>query len=155
MSRILEQNSNWLAPHPSGGEVFGQVPVLPLLEQPSGPIYLRAGNHFVRNGMPGGYGIRHIWSGKQALLYSRGIFQPEGVPAYLANLISIGAPLFHDFTHRTASKKRITLLQTRDGTVVLEPRQERELGFHYQIVTWTPRIRAKGILVGTVTKCPR
>ncbi|CAK17335.1 hypothetical protein PSEEN4665 [Pseudomonas entomophila L48] len=51
-----------------------------------------------------------------------------------------GTEIYHDANHPLASKKRITLLQTLDGTLTLEPREgDRVLGFHDSVVTWTPQ----------------
>jgi len=36
--------------------------------------------------------------------------------------------------------------------LLLEPLMDRNLGFHYSVVTWTPRTKPMGIQVGTIAK---
>lgn len=124
------------------------VPTLAALSHPPGFIYLRVGNHFVRNGVPSGYGVRHIWEGNKTLLRRRGLRSPEDIARFISGLMAPEAALYHDAFHKKAKHKRVTLLHTADGTLVLEPRLEAPLGFHYQVITWTPRTQPKGTRLG-------
>lgn len=144
--------ANRLIEHPAGGLVFGIVPPIPRLALGLGHIYLRAGMHRVQRGQAAvGYGVRHIWEGKKRELRKRGIAQDEDVPRFISCLVRCGTEIYHDPDHPRASMKRITLLRTTDGTLLLEPRHgDRHLGFHYQVITWTPRSLPRGIKVGVI-----
>jgi hypothetical protein len=151
---ILKLKPNQLVEHPNGGQVFGVIPAIVRLGAVEGLIYLKAGMHRVRPGQQAaGYGVQHIWEGKKKELRSRGCTTPEDVPLFVADLIVLGAEIYHDPDHDRAAMNRITILRTQDGTLLLEPlKGDRNLGFHYSVVTWTPRSTPKGIQVGTIAK---
>lgn len=134
--------------------MFGVIPAIVRLGAVEGLIYLKAGMHRVRPGQQAaGYGVQHIWEGKKKELRSRGCTTPEDVPLFVADLIVLGAEIYHDPDHDRAAMNRITILRTQDGTLLLEPlKGDRNLGFHYSVVTWTPRSTPKGIQVGTIAK---
>lgn len=154
MTGILKLKPNQLVGHPDGGEVFGVIPAIDRLSAAEALIYLKAGMHRVRQGQPAaGYGVQHIWGGKKKELRSRGCTKADDVPRFVADLIVLGAEIYHDPAHDRADMKRITILRTLDGTLLLEPlKGDRNLGFHYSVVTWTPRSTPKGIQVGTIDK---
>lgn len=154
MTGILKLKPNQLIEHPNGGQVFGVIPAIVRLGAAEALIYLKAGMHRVRPGQPAaGYGVQHIWEGKKKELRSRGCVTPEDVTLFVANLIVLGAEIYHDPAHDRAAMNRITILRTQDGTLLLEPlKGDRNLGFHYSVVTWTPRSTPKGIQVGTIAK---
>lgn len=151
---ILTLKTNQLIEHPQGGHEFGTIPSIARLGFGEASIYLRAGMHRVRpGGAPAGFGVKHIWEGKKRELRQRGCTTPDDVPQFIANLIVLGAEIYHDPAHSRADMKRITVLRTQEGTLTLEPMPaDRNLGFYYSIVTWTPRNTPRGIKVGTIDK---
>lgn len=154
MTGILKLKPNQLVEHPNGGQVFGVIPAIVRLGAVEALIYLKAGMHRAVSGRaPAGYGVKHIWEGKKKELRSRGCTTPDDVPRFVADLIVLGTEIYHDEAHPRADMKRITLLRTQDGTLLLEPlKADRNLGFHYSVVTWTPQTQPKGIQVGTIAK---
>ena len=153
MTGILKLKPNHLVQHPNGAEVFGVIPEIARLGAAEALIYLKAGMHRVRQGQPAvGYGVKHIWEGKKPELRKRGCTKADDVSLFVANLIVLGAELYHDSAHPRAAMNRITILRTQDGTLLLEPLTDRNLGFHYSVVTWTPQTQPKGIQVGTIAK---
>ena len=154
MTGILKLKQNHLIEHPNGGEVFGVIPEIVRLGAAEASIYLKAGMHRLRKGQPAvGYGVQHIWAGKKKELRNRGCNTPEDLPQFVADLIVLGAEIYYDEAHDRAAMNRITILRTQDGTLLLEPMSgDRNLGFHYSVVTWTPRSTPKGIQVGAITK---
>ena len=150
----IPRKPNHLVEHPSGGAVFGVIPAIRRFGFNEGLIYLRSGEHRMGHGkLPVGFGVRHIWEGKEQELKKRGCIAIEHVPQFVASLILLGTQIYHDPAHPRADMKRITLLRTSDGTLVLEPRLgDRHLGFHYSVVTWTPRSDARGIQVGEIER---
>lgn len=153
MTGILKLKPNQLVGHPNGGEVFGVIPEIVRLGAAEASIYLKAGMHHVRPGKkPSGYGVKHIWEGKKKELRARGCAKADDVPLFVANLIVLGAELYHDSAHARAAMNRITILRTQDGTLLLEPLTDRNLGFHYSVVTWTPQTQPRGIQVGIIGK---
>lgn len=151
---ILKLKQNQLVEHPDGGQTFGVIPAIERLDATEALIYLKAGFHRALPGRaPIGYGVKHIWEGKKKELRNRGCTKPDDLPRFIANLIVLGAEIYHDPTHDRADMKRITILRTEDGTLLLEPLAgDRNLGFHYSVVTWTPRSMPKGIRVGIISK---
>lgn len=151
---IYEQKPNQLVEHPSGGSWFGIIPAITTLglDLPEGFIYLKVGEHIVRKGQEAsGFGAKHIWEGKKKELRHKNCKSLEDVSIFVAGLILKGTAIYHDQEHSKANKKRITLLRTLNGTLVLEPRSgDRNLGFHYSVITWTPRPQPKGTQVGTI-----
>lgn len=154
MSGILKLSKNQVVEHPDGGFVFGVIPAINRLDAVEALIYLKVGMHIVRKGQkPSGYGIKHIWDGKKKELRSRGCTKVDDVPRFVSDLIVLGTEIYHDEKHARANMKRITLLRTQDGTLLLEPLEgDRHLGFHYSVVTWTPQTKPRGIQVGTIDK---
>lgn len=154
MTGILKLKPNHLVEHPNGGEVFGVIPAIVRLGAIEALIYLKAGMHNARPGKkPSGYGVKHIWEGKKKELRARGCTKADDVPRFVSELIVLGTEIYHDEAHPRADMKRITLLRTQDGTLLLEPlKGDRNLGFHYSVVTWTPQTQPKGIQVGTIAK---
>lgn len=153
MTGILKLKPNQLIEHPNGGHVFGVIPEIVRLGAAEASVYLKANLHRMRPGQPAaGYGVKHIWEGKKKELRSRGCTKADDVPLFVANLIVLGAELYHDSAHPRAAMNRITILRTQDGTLLLEPLMDRNLGFHYSVVTWTPRTKPMGIQVGTIAK---
>jgi hypothetical protein len=152
VSVIFTFKPNRLIDHPTGGNIFGIIPEIQRLGLGQANIYLRAGVHRMAVGQPpSGFGVRHIWEGKQQELKKRGCSSADDVPVFVSQLIVIGTEIYHDPAHPRADMKRITLLRTTDGTLLLEPRSgDRNLGFHYQVITWTPRPHPKGIQVGQI-----
>lgn len=151
---ILKLKQNQVIEHPDGGLVFGVIPAIERLGAVEALIYLKAGMHYAPPGKkPAGFGAKHIWEGKKKQLRGRGCMKADDVPRFVADLIVLGTEIYHDEAHARADMKRITLLRTQDGTLLLEPlKGDRHLGFHYSVVTWTPQIQPKGIQVGTIDK---
>lgn len=144
---------NHLIDHPAGGQVFGVIPAIASLQLEEAFVYLRMGEHrALRGSAPSGFGVRHIWEGKQRELVRHGCLCIDDVPAFIASLFVLGAELYHDRGHAMAHKKRVTLLRTLEGTLVLEPIHDRQLGGLYSVVTWTPRRTPRGVLVGTIQR---
>lgn len=154
MTGILKLKPNHLIEHPDGGFVFGVIPAIDRLDAAEALIYLKAGMHRMSAGRaPVGYGVQHIWEGKKKELRGRGCTKADDIPTFVSELIVLGTEIYHDENHPRAEMKRITLLRTQDGTLLLEPlKGDRHLGFHYSVVTWTPQSRPKGIQVGTIDK---
>ncbi|AVB23595.1 hypothetical protein BKM03_31800 (plasmid) [Pseudomonas avellanae] len=154
MTGILKLKPNQVIEHPNGGVIFGVIPAIDRLDAIEALIYLKAGMHRVMAGRPAaGYGVKHIWEGKKKELRNRGCTKVDDVPRFVSDLIVLGTEIYHDEAHPRADMKRITLLRTQDGTLLLEPLAgDRYLGFHYSVVTWTPRTQPKGIQVGTIEK---
>lgn len=151
---ILKFKQNQVIEHPNGGLVFGVIPTIERLGAVEALIYLKAGMHYAPPGRkPAGFGVKHIWEGKKKQLRGRGCTKADDVPRFVAELIVLGTEIYHDEAHARADMKRITLLRTLDGTLLLEPlKGDRYLGFHYSVVTWTPQSQPKGIQVGTIDK---
>ncbi|WPP02523.1 hypothetical protein SFA35_26130 (plasmid) [Pseudomonas sp. HR96] len=154
MNGILKLGQNQLATHPDGGTVFGVIPAIDRFNSAEAVIYLKGGFHRQAPNRPAaGYGIQHIWEGKKKELRKRGCHKADDIPQFIANLIVLGAEIYHDPNHDRASMKRITILRTSEGTLVLEPVEgDRTLKFHYSIVTWTSTSKARGIQVGVIEK---
>lgn len=154
MIGILNLGQNQLAEHPDGGPVFGVIPAIDRFSLAEAVIYLKGGLHRTSKYRPAvGYGVQHIWEGKKKELRKRGCNKADDVPLFIANLIVLGAEIYHDPTHDRADMKRITILRTTEGTLVLEPVEgDRLLAFHYSVVTWTPRSTPRGIQVGVIEK---
>lgn len=154
MIGILKLGQNHLAEHPDGGSVFGVIPAIDRLSLAEAVIYLKGGFHRQPKNRPAsGYGVQHIWEGKKKELRKRGCSKADDIPLFIANLIVLGAEVYHDPKHDRADMKRITILRTEEGTLILEPvEDDRLLAFHYSIVTWTPRSTPRGIQVGVIEK---
>ena len=60
------------------------------------------------------------------------------------------APIYCEFRD-VRGNHRLTVMKTPAGSLVLEPREERS-GFGYYIVTWYPKRKASGTLVGQVIR---
>lgn len=120
---------------------------MPNFQLRGGEIYLRMGEHF---GQGRGFGVRHIWEAHRADLYRYGCTSIEGVPQHIANMIVPGAPIYCEFREMDG-EHRLTVMKTPEGSLILQPRQERR-GFGYYIVTWYPKRRADGTLVGKVVR---
>jgi len=134
---ILKLKQNQVIEHPDGGLVFGVIPAIERLGAVEALIYLKAGMHYAPPGKkPAGFGAKHIWEGKKKQLRGRGCMKADDVPRFVADLIVLGTEIYHDEAHARADMKRITLLRTQDGTLLLEPlKGDRHLGFHYSVVT--------------------
>lgn len=147
LSELLTLKQNVLIAHPSGSESFGTIPDMPKFGLPGGEIYLRVGVHIGNNR---GFGIRHIWEAHQADLEKYGCKSIDGVAQHIANMIVAKAPIYCEF-REIRGNHRLTVMKTPAGSLVLEPRNERR-GFGYYVVTWYPKRKASGTLVGQVVK---
>lgn len=145
MSFIATQKPNVLVAHPSGSERFGAIPDMPKFSLRGGGIFLRAGEHWGPNH---GFGVRHIWEAHQADLIKYGCTSIEGVPQHIANMIAPGAPIYCEFAAMDGNH-RVAVLKNPTGSMILEPRHERR-GFGYYVITWYPKRRPDGTLVGNV-----
>ena len=147
LSDFLNLKENVLVSHPSGSFSFGTIPEMPKFALPGGEIYLRVGVH---KGDNKGYGIRHIWEAHQKDLSRYGCAGIEGVPAHIAKMIVPGAPIYCEF-RELRGHHRLAVMKTPTGSLVLDPRHERR-GFGYYVVTWYPKRRLDGTLVGRVAR---
>lgn len=118
---------------------------MPTFGLPGGEIYLRVGVHIGDNR---GFGIRHIWEAHKVDLARFNCVSIDQVAQHLANMIVHRAAIYCEF-RELRSGHRLTVMKTPAGSVVLEPRNERR-GFGYYIVTWYPKRKASGTLVGQV-----
>lgn len=113
-----------------------------------GDIYLRAGAHWGHNR---GFGVRHIWQAHCPDLQKFGCNHIDDVAAHIANMIAPGAAIYCEFMG-IGREHRVTVLKNPIGSLILEPRNERR-GFGYYVVTWYPKRRAEGTLVGRIPRC--
>ena len=102
----------------------------------------------VHKGDGRGFGIRHIWEAHEADLAKCGCTCIDQVAQHIANMIVHKAPIYCEFRD-IRGNHRLTVMKTPAGSLVLEPREERS-GFGYYIVTWYPKRKASGTLVGQV-----
>lgn len=144
-SELLNLKQNVLIAHPSGTDSFGTIPDMPKFGLKGGEIFLRVGVH---KGDGRGFGIRHIWEAHEADLAKCGCTCIDQVAQHIANMIVHKAPIYCEFRD-VRGNHRLTVMKTPAGSLVLEPREERS-GFGYYIVTWYPKRKASGTLVGQV-----
>ncbi len=138
MPDIESLNKNDLVEHPKGCFSFGRVPALPKHGVRGGDIYLRKGNEH--------FGVVHIWQDHEYDLRKLGYLVIDSVPDYVALLTEAGTPIFME-TPFTKGGKRLSVLRSRTGILVLEERSDRDW-FGYFVVTAFPRGNARGILIG-------
>lgn len=148
MSELLKLKENTLVAHPNGGFSFGKIPEMPSFGLPGGEVYLRVGSHR-RAGS--GFGVVHMWEAHQADLEKHGCSSIDNVAAHIAKMIVPGAQIYCEFKEQR-NGNRIAVLRTSTGTLILEPRHERGLGFAYHVITWYPQRRAHGTLVGQIPR---
>ncbi len=86
--------------------------------------------------------------------YNHGCSSIDEVAAHIAKTIVPGAQIYCEFKEQRGGN-RIAVLRTSTGTLILEPRHERGLGFGYFVVTWYSQRRAHGTLVGQIRRQPR
>ncbi len=147
MSELLNLKQNILVAHPSGKLSYGTIPDMPIFNLRGGEIYLRVGAHWGPNK---GFGIRHIWQAHWRDLQIFGCPGVEDVAGHIAKMIVPGAAIYCEFAS-PGQNHRVAVLKNPTGLVILEPRNERR-GFGYYVVTWYPKRRAEGTLVGRVTR---
>jgi len=145
LSELLNLKQNVLISHPSGSESFGTIPDMPSFGLRGGEIFLRVGVHIGANR---GFGIRHIWEAHQSDLAKFGCGSIDQVAQHIANMVTHKASIYCEF-NQVRSDHRLTVMKTPAGSLVLEPRDERR-GFGYYVVTWYPKRKASGTLVGQV-----
>lgn len=148
MSDLLKLKENTLVAHPDGGFSFGEIPAMPKFGLLSGDVYLRVGIHRRANS---GFGVIHVWEAHQADLLKHGCTTIDGVATHIAKMIVPGAQIYCEFKDQRGGN-RIAVLRTATGTLILEPRHERQTGFGYYVVTWYPQRRAHGTLVGQIPR---
>ena len=147
MSELFKLKENVLVPHPSGSLSFGTIPDMPRFNLRGGEIYLRVGVH---KGTNKGFGVRHIWEAHETDLAKYGCCVIDDVALHVSKMVVHGAPIYCEFKE-IRSNHRIAVLKNPSGSLILEPRDERR-GFGYYVVTWYPKRRAEGTLVGTIVK---
>lgn len=118
---------------------------MPKFQLPGGEIYLRVGIHISDNK---GFGIRHIWEAHRTDLEKYGCVTIDQVAQHIANMVKPGAPIFCEF-REMRSGQRLAVMKVPAGSLILEPRNERR-GFGYYVVTWYPKRRQDGTLVGRI-----
>ncbi len=148
LSELLKLKENSLVAHPDGGYSFGTIPDMPKFGLPGGNVFLRVGVHRRANS---GFGVIHVWEAHRSDLLKHGCETIDGVAAHIAKIIIPGAPIYCEFKEQRGGH-RIAVLRTFTGTLILEPRHERTNGFGYYVVTWYPKRRAHGTLVGQVQR---
>ncbi|NIF29203.1 hypothetical protein F3J44_22885 [Pantoea sp. Tr-811] len=117
------------------------------LSLPGGDIYLRVGRHF---GFSRGFGVNHIWSGHAHELPKWGCSSIEGVPAFVASIISPGAQVLCEF-HQTREGYRLAIVRGAKGCAVLSPQADSAGINFYSVVTAFKAHRARsGTRVGTL-----
>lgn len=139
----LKQNN--LVFHPSGVFSFGEIPALPQYGIRGGEIFLRAGVHVGKNN---GFGVRHIWDEHEKDLRKIGYQSINDVATVVASVIQRNAGIYCEFNEKKR-ENRVTVLRLQKGLLILEPRDERR-GFGYYVVTWIPKTKAHGTLVGRI-----
>lgn len=147
---LSDLKKNELVQHPKGGLSFGEVPDFPKHGLVGGPIYLRKGEHRGN----GGYGVMHIWGAHEYDLRKLGYLQPEDVAIYVDLIAQPGAPIYLQ-EHRQGNR-RLSVLRSHTGILVLEPRHERpqQGGYGFYVVTAFPKRQAQGTLLGHMQKAP-
>ncbi|MBT0719653.1 hypothetical protein HGT71_15525 [Rosenbergiella epipactidis] len=135
-------------PHPVTGEVcWGYVRVTSQhLNQPGGPIYLRAGKHI---GPHKGFGIRHIWEQHGADLIRGGYRTFNDVPRFVSDIIVDGANIVCEF-NAMKSHDRLIILRGRKGRVILSAWSNGDDEFYYSVVTAFRNGASNGTAVGRV-----
>lgn len=147
LSELFKLKENALVSHPSGSLSFGTIPEMPAFALPGGEIYLRVGVH---KGENRGFWIRHIWAAHRSDLLKHGCDGIDGVAAHVARMIVRGAPIYCEF-RELRGNHRLAVMKTPAGSLVLEPRNERR-GFGYYVITWYPKRRLDGTLVGRIAR---
>jgi hypothetical protein len=74
----------------------------------------------------------------------------DDVATHIAKMVVPGAPIYCEFKEMRGDH-RVAVLKNPTGSLILEQRNERR-GFGYYVVTWYPKRRAEGTLVGTIVK---
>ena len=108
-------------------------------------IWLKRGRH---SGLQGGFGATHIWEEHRAEMARRNFYSFEEVPAYVAEIIQPGTPVYCEF-NQMSGHPRLTVFRSARGVAILELKQMRD-GDHYSVVTAYSNSRAHGTRVGTV-----
>lgn len=135
-----------LITHPRGGVSFGIIPEIAHYKIREGNIYLRKGDHWITPNGQTGYGVVHIWAFHEYELSKLGFTIIESVADYVAHVIQPGTPIYYETSKNP--KKRVTVLRSRFGIIALEPRNERDIGFGYHVISAYPKKQARGVLVG-------
>nr|WP_256835840.1 hypothetical protein [Pseudomonas oleovorans] len=144
---IDQLQKNDLIDHPKGGKSFGVIPEILHVGIQAGDVYLRKGDHWLARSGYTGFGAVHIWSVHEYELRKMGYLIIEDVADYVAKIIQPGTEIY--FESNKNPKKRLTVLRSHFGILALEPRNDRDTGFGYQVVSAYPTRQARGTLVGT------
>ena len=125
----------------TGGFSFGRIPEINTRWQhfPCGEILLPIGKQISH---VSGFGAKHRT--EMAKLGFKGF---QEVPAYVANIIKQGAPLYYEGGKWDAI--RLMCVRPNGGTAVFEYTESREL-YYWKIITAFSGKKAHGTRVGTV-----
>lgn len=141
------QNKNDLLINPiSGDHIFGYIPFLSKVGFESGPIYLKAGDHWAPTK---GFGAKHIWERHQTELVTLGFKSIDDVPAFLVTIILPGTQLYCEFND-IKGNPRLAALRTRAGVAFIERQIGSRNEVYYSVVTAFTKGKANGTLVGAV-----
>lgn len=150
--QTLTGSKNQNVEHPDGGFCYGVINEArhngELIY--GGEIFLRVGKH---TGPNKGFGVNHIWAEHSTQLIKSGYQTINDVARYVSDIIKPGTQVFCEFTSMTG-KHRPTVLRSRVGMVVLEPKEHpiSETGYIYTVVTAYYKPVAHGVLVGQIDK---
>lgn len=119
--------------HPvMGGDRWAMVKVTSqLLDQPGGPIFLRAGKHI---GPHQGFGVRHIWLERGHDLVKWGYKTFYDVPRFVADIIVHGSTVVCEFD-KMKGHDRLIVLRGRKGCAVLAAWSKSDGSMEYSVVT--------------------
>lgn len=132
--------------HPSGRADFGIVPEASSRDTtiPEGPILLFEGEH---TGPNRGFGAAHIWAEHQREMARLGLMTYDDVPAFVAEIVRAGSPIFYEGPYGRALK--VAVVRSSAGTAILQAVHRRD-GVIWSVVTAYAGNKTHGTRIGTV-----
>ncbi|WP_207771514.1 hypothetical protein [Kushneria phyllosphaerae] len=103
-----------------------------LLQQPGGPIVLRAGRHF---GPHKGFGIRHIWTERGNDLKKWGYDSIYEVPNFVSDIIQHNANIVCEFSSMNGHQRLIVMRGSKGCAVLAGFETAEEDQLLYSVVT--------------------
>lgn len=108
----------------------------------AGPIRLRYGEH---RGSGRGFGFEHIWQARFPEVLTEAEARPL-VAALISRILVSGAAIQHEYG--TERHRKVTIVRTSEGIVVLQEMIDGTGECWYSIVTAIAKARGQGALIG-------
>lgn len=124
----------------SGSVEFAIVPEIRKFGFPAGPVILLYGRRE--------FGAQHIWNRHQSEMKKKGFMQFEQVPDFVSTIVKPGAPLHFE---PVGDAKKLAVVQSVSGTVILKLLLAHNLPPHYSVVTAYLGFNRHGPRVGSLT----